>query len=88
MRTNLIDRMAAGQVSAVATLLETMLDPLARSLASAPYDDEPVSAEEARELEADQGIARPRRRHPSRKSSRRVWPSSEDFERMGRTSSA
>jgi hypothetical protein len=48
----LIDRMAPGQVAAVVGLLETMLDPLARTLASAPYDDEPVTAEEAREAEA------------------------------------
>ena len=40
----LIDRMAPGQVAAVVSLLEIMLDPLARTLASAPYDDEPVSA--------------------------------------------
>jgi len=37
--------MAPGQVAAVASLLEIMLDPLARTLASAPYDDEPVSAQ-------------------------------------------
>jgi len=48
----LIDRMAPKQVSAVVSLLEIILDPLARTLASAPYDDEPVSQEEAREIEA------------------------------------
>ena len=48
----LIDRMAPGQVSAVVNLLEIILDPLARKLASAPYDDEPISREEAREVEA------------------------------------
>ena len=36
----LIDRMAPGQVSAVVSLLEIILDPPARTLASAPYDDE------------------------------------------------
>jgi len=29
-----------------------MLDPLARTLAGAPYDDEPVCQEEARQIEA------------------------------------
>ena len=48
----LIDRMAPGQVSAVVGLLEIMLDPLARTLAKAPIDDEPVSAEEAAEIAA------------------------------------
>ena len=32
---------APGQVAAVVGLLEIMLDPLARTLAAAPYDDEP-----------------------------------------------
>jgi hypothetical protein len=46
----LIDRMAPGQVSAVVGLLEIMLDPVARAIANAPYDDEPVSEEEARDI--------------------------------------
>jgi hypothetical protein len=45
----LIDRMAPGQVAAVVSLLEIMFDPLTHTLASAPYDDEPVSDEEARD---------------------------------------
>jgi hypothetical protein len=48
----LIDSMAPGQVSAVVGLLKVMLDPLTRTLANAPYDDEPVSAEEVREIAA------------------------------------
>jgi hypothetical protein len=46
----LIDRMAPGQVAAVVGLMEILLDPVARSLANAPYDDEPVSDEEARDI--------------------------------------
>ena len=46
----LIDAMAPGQVSAVVGLLKIMLDPFTRTLANAPFDDEPVSAEEAREI--------------------------------------
>ncbi|MGH9415877.1 MAG: hypothetical protein ACRD01_04545 [Terriglobales bacterium] len=45
---DLIDRMAPVQVAAVANLLEAMHDPVARALAEAPIDDEPVSAEEDR----------------------------------------
>ena len=48
----LIDRMAPGQVSAVVGLLEIMLDPFARALANAPYDDEPVTVEEIKALDA------------------------------------
>ena len=46
----LIDRMAPGQVSAVVGLLKIMLDPVSRAIANAPFDDEPVTAEEARSL--------------------------------------
>ena len=37
----LIERMAPGQVFAVVSLLETMLDPVSRAIANAPIDDEP-----------------------------------------------
>jgi hypothetical protein len=46
----LIDRLSAGQVSAVVNLLEAMLDPVSVALASAPMDDEPVGEEEARDI--------------------------------------
>ena len=48
----LIDRMAPGQVSAVVGLLKIMLDPLACSLANAPFEDEPISEEETRAVAA------------------------------------
>lgn len=46
----LINRLSVGQVFAVIGLLEAMLDPVSISLANAPYDDEPVSEEEARDI--------------------------------------
>ena len=46
----LIERLSTGQVSAVVGLLEAMLDPVSIALANAPYDDEPVSEEEARDI--------------------------------------
>ena len=42
----LIDRLAPSQVSAVAMLLETMLDPVAKAIALAEVDDELESDEE------------------------------------------
>jgi hypothetical protein len=45
----LIDHMAPGQVSAVVSLIEIMLDPISRAIANAPYD-EPVTAEEEKSL--------------------------------------
>jgi len=81
----LIDRMAPGQVSAVVGLLEIMLDPLARTLASAPYDDEPVSQEEAREVEASKASLARGEAIPHEKILAEFGLSAEDFERMGRT---
>jgi hypothetical protein len=47
----LLDQLPADKLSAVRSLLEVMMspedDPLARSLAVAPVEDEPISAEEA-----------------------------------------
>jgi hypothetical protein len=42
----LIDRIAPSQVSAIVGLLETMLDPVSRAIANAPFDDEPESEDE------------------------------------------
>jgi hypothetical protein len=77
--------MAPGQVSAVASLLEIILDPLARTLASAPYDNEPVSQEEAREVEASKAALARGEGIPHEKVLAEFGLSSEDFERMGRT---
>ena len=81
----LIDRMAPGQVAAVVGLLEIMLDPLARTLASARYDDEPVSADEAREAEAAKASLARGEGVPHEKVLAEFGLTSEDFERMGRT---
>jgi hypothetical protein len=42
----LIDRLLPKQASAIVGLLELILDPVARAIANAPIDDEPVTAEE------------------------------------------
>jgi hypothetical protein len=47
----LIDQLDAGQLAAVEQLLEVMTDPVARSLAGAPMESEPVSVEEAAALD-------------------------------------
>lgn len=46
----LIDRLPAGQVPVAVELLVRMLDPVTLALANAPFEDEPISAEE--ELDA------------------------------------
>ncbi len=46
----LIDRLPPTQLSAVVGLLEAMLDPVSRAISNAPFDDEPVTAEEEKSL--------------------------------------
>ncbi len=48
----LIDKMSVGQVVAAVGLFKAMLDPVEIALANAPYDDEPVSEDEARDIAA------------------------------------
>ena len=82
---NLIDRMATSQVSAVVGLLETMLDPVSLSLANAPYDDEPVGEEEAREIVAARASFARGEGIPHEEVLREFGLNMEDRERMGRT---
>lgn len=48
----LIDRLAPHRLTVVHGLLEAMLDPVGRAIASAPVDDEPLLAQERRALDA------------------------------------
>lgn len=43
---SLVDQLAISQLAAVHSLLEVMLDPVARAIANAGIDDEPETAEE------------------------------------------
>ncbi len=54
----LIDTMPSYQVATVVGLLQSMLDPVSRALANAPFDDEPESEAERLEMaEQDQWLA-------------------------------
>ena len=46
----LVDRLAPGQVNAVRSLLQVMLDPVSRAIANAPVDDEPLSEADVQAL--------------------------------------
>jgi hypothetical protein len=50
-----VDRLPVDQLTAVRGLLETILSPLDRTLALAPIDDEPVTAEDLAAIQA--GVA-------------------------------
>jgi hypothetical protein len=47
----LIDRMSIGQAAAAVGLFKAMLDPVEIALANAPFDDEPLTAEEVKALD-------------------------------------
>lgn len=47
----MLDLLAPEKLSAVVGLLEVMLDPVARALANAPIDDEPVTEEDEKAVE-------------------------------------
>jgi len=47
----LIDRLTPSQVAAVVGMLEAMIDPVARAVANAPLDDEPLSAADEKALD-------------------------------------
>lgn len=51
----LIDQLPPGQLAALETILQSMLDPLSRKLALAPLDDEPFTEEDRQAVaEADE----------------------------------
>jgi hypothetical protein len=55
----LLDRLSDDQIGAVRNLLEVMIEPLGRSLALAPVEDEDITAETAAALgRARESIAR------------------------------
>ena len=56
-----LDRLPPEQLSAVRGLLETMLDPVSRATANAPFEDEEISAGEERAVaEAREWVANTR----------------------------
>jgi hypothetical protein len=80
----LIDAMAPGQLSAVVGLLKIMVDPVARRLASIPYEDEPISEEEERAVAASKEWLKHNEPIPNEEVLAEYGLTSEDFERMGR----
>lgn len=81
----LIERLAPSQISAVVHLLAVLADPVARSLAHAPVDDEPVPEEEAREIAAARASLERGEGIPHEKVLAEFGLTPEDFARLGRT---
>ena len=81
----LIDRMAPGQVEIVVGLLEIILDPVARSLAKAPIEDEPIGEKENLSVAASKTWLKNNKPIPNETVLAEFGLTNEDFERMGRT---
>jgi hypothetical protein len=77
--------MAPGQVAVVVDLLEIILDPVARSLAKAPLEDEPISEEESLAVAASKTWLKNNEPIPHEDVLSEIGLSAEDFERLGRT---
>jgi hypothetical protein len=82
---DLIERLAPNQISALVHLLEVMINPLTRSLANAPLDDEPVTEREAAEIAAARASLDRGEGVPHEKVLAEFGLSPEDFARMGST---
>ncbi len=82
---HLLDQLDAGQLAAVVHLLQVMTDPLSRSLANPPLDDEPVTEEEARQIAAARASLDRGEGIPHEEVLAEFGLTPEDFERMGRT---
>jgi hypothetical protein len=83
----LLDQLSPGQLAAVVHLLQVMSDPVAYSLANAPFEDEPISEEETRAVAASKAwmAQHPGEGIPHEEVLAEFGLTSEDFERMGRT---
>lgn len=81
----LIEQLAPSQVPAAVGMLESLLDPVARAIANAPIDDEPVSADEARELEEARASLARGEGIPHEEVLAEFGLTTKDFEQMGRT---
>ena len=81
----LIDQLEPVQLTAIETLLQSLVDPLSRKLALAPIDDEPFTEEDRQSVaEAEEWL---KRNKPIRLEEvlADVGLTMEDWERMGKT---
>jgi hypothetical protein len=81
----LLDQLPNEKLTAVVHLLQAISDPVARSLANAPIDNEPISDEEMRAVEASREWLKTHAPIPHEEVLAEFGLTLEDFERMGRT---
>jgi hypothetical protein len=81
----LIERISTAQASAVVALITSMLDPVDRAIANAPFEDEEISQEENRAVAASKEWLKDHQPIPNQEVLAEFGLTEEDFERMGQT---
>ena len=81
----LIDRISTTQASAVVFLITSMLDPVDRAIANAPFEDEEISEEEERAVAASKAWLKDHKPIPNEDVLAEFGLTADDFERMGNT---
>ncbi len=79
-----LDRLPPDQLTAVRSLLETMLDPVSRAVANAPVEDEEIGEEEERAVAEAREWLKHNKPIPHEEVIAEFGFTMEDFERMGR----
>ncbi|MGB7285007.1 MAG: hypothetical protein WBE13_22290 [Candidatus Acidiferrum sp.] len=82
---SLLDLLPIEKLPAVVNLLQSLTDPVARSLANAPLENEPVSEDESRAVEASQAWLRTHSPIPNDDVLAELGLTPEDFAGMART---
>lgn len=80
-----LDRLLPAQLAAVRRLLETMLDPVSRALANAPFEDEEIGEEEERAVAEAREWLTHNESIPNEVVLAEFGLTAVDFERMGQT---
>ena|SRR5579864_4880204 len=79
-----LDLLPPAQLIAVRSLLETMLDPVSRTLANAPIEDEEISEEEERTVAESKEWLKHNKPISHEEVLAELGLTMEDFQRMGR----
>jgi hypothetical protein len=83
MAHGLIDRLEPGQVALIVERLEQMVDPVAYSLANAPFENEEIGAEEEEAVARSRADTRPPSEESHREFLAEFGLTPDDWERMG-----
>ena len=82
---SLVDQLPAAQLTAVRSLLESMVDPVVQAIAQAPMDDEPFTEEDRRAVDEADEWCKNNQPIPLEAVLADFGLSMDDWEQMGKT---